>query len=74
MTKEIFTTQEAAEYLGMKETTLRNMVSAKTIPHYKSKGNRTYFDVKDLREYALAIRVPSKKEVASKAELKSVTA
>lgn len=72
MIKEVLTTHEAAEYLGMKETTLRNMVSRKVIPHYKSKGNRTYFDVSELKAYALAVRIPAASEVASKAEVRSL--
>lgn len=72
MTKEVLTLHEAAEYLGLKETTLRNMTQKKAIPHYKSKTNRTYFDLKELRAYALAVRIPSKKEILSKAETRSL--
>lgn len=72
MTKEVLTTHEAAEYLGMKETTLRNMVSKKIIPHYKSKGNRTYFEISELKAYALAVRVPTLSEEQSKAEVRSL--
>lgn len=72
MTKDVLTLHEAAEYLGLKETTLRNMTQKKAIPHYKSKTNRTYFDLKELRAYALAVRVPSKGETLSKAETRSL--
>lgn len=72
MEKEVLTLREAAEYLGMKETTLRNMTQKKAIPHYKSKTNRTYFDIKELRAYALAVRVPLKEEILSKAETRSL--
>lgn len=72
MTKDVLTLHEAAVYLGLKETTLRNMTQKKAIPHYKSKTNRTYFDLKELRAYALAVRVPSKGETLSKAETRSL--
>lgn len=72
MTKDVLTLHEAAEYLGLKETTLRNMTQKKAIPHYKSKTNRTYFDLKELRAYALAVRVPTLAEEQSKAEVRSL--
>lgn len=72
MTKEVLTLREAAEYVGMKETTLRNMVYRKVIPYYKSKGNRTYFEIKELKAYMMAQRVPSLAEEQSKAEVRSL--
>lgn len=72
MTKEVLTLREAAEYVGMKETTLRNMVYRKAISYYKSKGNRTYFDIKELKAYMMAQRVPSLAEEQSKAEVRSL--
>lgn len=72
MTKDVLTVREAAEYTGMKETTLRNLVWRRAIPYYKSKSNRTYFDVKELKAYMLAKRVPSLAEEQSKAEVRSL--
>lgn len=72
MEKEVLTLREAAEYLGMKETSLRNMTHNRSIPYYKAKNNRTYFKLKELRDFALAVRVPLVEETLSKAEVRSL--
>lgn len=72
MTKDVLTLREAAEYTGLKETTLRNMVWRRKITCYKSKSNRTYFALEDLKAYMMAGRVPSLAEEQSKAEVNSL--
>ena len=72
MTKDVLTLREAAEYTGLKETTLRNMVWRKKITCYKSKSKRTYFAIEDLKAYMMAERVPSLAEEQSKVEVRSL--
>lgn len=67
--KEVFTVKEAAEYLGMKEDSLRVLMSRRRIAYYRSVRRRVYFTIEDLRAYALATRVETKEETQTKAEL-----
>lgn len=67
--KEVFTVKEAAEYLGMKEDSLRVLMSRRSIAYYRSVRRRVYFTIEDLRAYALDTRVETKEETQAKAEL-----
>ena len=67
--KEVFTVKEAAEYLGMKEVSLRVLISKRKISYYRSVRRRVYFTIEDLRAYALATRVETKEEIQARAEL-----
>lgn len=50
--KDIYTTQEAAMYLGVKRSYLYELVCKKRIPYYKSRGGElTYFKRKDLEDW-----------------------
>lgn len=71
--KTVFTSQEAADWLGISVNAVRLLVYKKLIPCYKSKGGRrTFFKLEDLEGYALATYVPTDSEVASKAEVRSL--
>lgn len=73
MTKEVFTTKEAAEYLGISQAALRILTNKKRISCYKVKGGiRNYYTLEMLKDYALGTYVPSDAEVASKAEARSL--
>ena len=72
MVKEALTLKEAAEFLGWKESSLRNAMCMKKIPYYKSKTGRTYFKHDELRDFVFAVRVPTLAEEQSKAEVRSL--
>lgn len=72
MTKEVLTTREAAEWLGLDVLSLRNKIHRKEIPHYKGQNGRVYFKLEELRKFVFAVRVPAASEVASKAEVRSL--
>lgn len=44
---EIMSVKEAANFLGLKKSTIYAATSAKTIPHYKSRANNRVFFKKD---------------------------
>lgn len=72
VTKEVLTTAEAAVYLGLSQSSVRTMTCNRALPHYKSQNGKVYFKLDELRAFALAVRVPTKKEVKSKAEVRSL--
>lgn len=67
--KEALTLREAAEYLGIAESSLRTMVRIKEIPYYKTRRRRIYFSINDLRNYVFGTRIVTKAELAAKTEL-----
>lgn len=48
--------QGASEYTGLAPTTLRHLVSAGRIPHYKL-GSRVFFDLDDLKAWIESKRI-----------------
>lgn len=51
--KEVFTSSEAALYLGVSESYLYKLTSSKLIPHYKPNGKLVYFNKNELTEWAM---------------------
>lgn len=72
MEKEALSVREAAEYLGIKETSLRMLMSKHKISFYRTARKRVYFDIKDLRAYVFGTRVCSNAELKAKAEAASL--
>lgn len=66
--KEIFDVHEAAAFIGVSESRLYHLTSAKEIPHYK-KGNSTFFRKSELEEWMTdnSSRVSTRKELNRKA-------
>lgn len=55
---EIMSVKEAANFLGLKKSTIYAATSAKTIPHYKSsKNNRVFFKKDELEAWSLNKKV-----------------
>lgn len=52
-TKRVFTFQEACMYIGVSESMLYKLTSAKEIPHYKPRGKMLYFAKEELDEWLL---------------------
>lgn len=63
--KVIFSTREAAGYLGISLSYLYKLTSAHEIPYYKPRGKLCYFTKKDLDAFMCQLRVPSIRELNS---------
>ena len=48
ITKEMLTTTEVAEYLGVSQSQIYKLTMNMEIPHYKPKGKTIYFDRKKI--------------------------
>ena len=55
-TKEVLTSKEAAEYLGISISQIYRLTSRGIIPHYKPTGKICYFKRDELDEWATAER------------------
>jgi excisionase family DNA binding protein len=56
---------EAAEYMGLRPSTLYKLTSGAEVPHYKPHGKRIYFLKTDLDSWLLQHRVQTMKEIAA---------
>lgn len=52
-TKEVLTTAEVSEYLGLSESYIYKLTASRQIPHYKPNGKLVYFNKKELCEWAM---------------------
>ncbi len=67
-TKCVFTFQEACMYIGVSESMLYKLTSAKEIPHYKPRGKMLYFAKEELDEWLLQNYEPTVDDVARMVE------
>ncbi len=67
-TKRVFTFQEACMYIGVSESMLYKLTSAKEIPHYKPRGKMLYFAKEELDEWLLQNYEPTVDDVARMVE------
>lgn len=65
-------TSEIALLLGISESRVRHLTSAKKIPHYKQ-GNKIYFRKKEIEAWQLQSRVPTDDEIRSRGTTYAVT-
>lgn len=70
--KEVLNTSEIALLLGISESRVRHLMSAKKIPHYKQ-GNKIYFRKKEIEAWQLQSRVPTDDEIRSRGTTYAVT-
>ena len=70
--KEVLNTSEIALLLGISESRVRHLTSAKKIPHYKQ-GNKIYFRKKEIEAWQLQSRVPTDDEIRSRGTTYAVT-
>lgn len=71
--KEIYNTEEACLFLGIKKCYLYELVRKRKIKHFKSAGGKlTYFKRKDLVDWMTAINIPSESELRAKAFLSAL--
>ena len=66
-TKEVLTSDEAAQYLGISKSYLYKMTMKQKIPHYKPMGKMVYFYRKELEQWVLANRISTADEISERA-------
>lgn len=57
MAKDLLTTVEAAEYLGLKKSYLHKLMMKKEIPYYKPHGKLCFFDRNELDQWLRNIHI-----------------
>lgn len=65
--KEILTSDEAAEYLGIAKQTLDRLAMNKDLPYYKPSGKARYFKRSELDAWIEKSRVMTTEEIKMKA-------
>lgn len=71
--KDALTTQEAAQYLGMKVSTLYKKTMHNELPFYSPSGKRLYFKRQELEDWMLQNRQASLEERQAEATLSGLT-
>jgi len=58
-TKKVLTFSEACIYMGVSESLLYKLTSAREVPHYKPRGKMLYFNKEELDEWLMQNNVPT---------------
>ncbi|MCD8236367.1 MAG: helix-turn-helix domain-containing protein [Prevotellaceae bacterium] len=58
-TKKVLTFCEACLYMGVSESLLYKLTSAREVPHYKPRGKMLYFNKEELDQWLLQNNVPT---------------
>lgn len=66
-TKEVLTSDEAAQYMGISKSYLYKLTMRGEIPHYKPMGKMCYFNRLELEQWLQQNRVASSTEIADAA-------
>ena len=66
-TKEVLTSEETAQYLGISKSYLYKLTMKQQIPHYKPMGKMVYFNRKELEEWVLSHRISTTDEISERA-------
>lgn len=61
--KEVLTLDEAAQYTGMKKSSLYKLTSARLLPHSKPNGKYCFFNRKALEEWMMSNPVATTTEL-----------
>jgi excisionase family DNA binding protein len=69
MNKKVLTFNEAADYMGMSKSCLYKMTSKKILPHYKPNGKMIFFDLVEIENYLLSVRVKPQSEIEVEASI-----
>jgi excisionase family DNA binding protein len=67
-TKEVLTSTEAAQYMGISKSYLYKLTMTGAIPCYKPTGKMVYFNRHELEDWLQRNRVSSNDELESKAQ------
>ena len=66
--RTLLTTEEAANYMGIKKSYLHKLMMKKEIPFFKPNGKLCYFDRQDFDKWMRRIRIASNQEIDSQAQ------
>lgn len=66
ITKEMLTTTELAEYLGVSQSQIYKLTMNMEIPHYKPKGKTIYFDRKEIVRWMRSNHCPFERKEPAK--------
>ena len=66
-TKEILTSEEAAQYMGISKSYLYKLTMRQQIPHYKPMGKMCYFNRTELENWLQRNRVSTSEEINDRA-------
>ena len=69
-TKEVLTTHEAAQYMGISKSYLYKLTMRHLIPHFKPMGKMCYFNRMELEQWLQSNRVSTEDEISQKGGLK----
>lgn len=67
-TKEVLTSEEAANYMGVSKSYLYKLTMEKKIPHYKPMGKMVYFNRQELEQWLQANRVATDEDLSQQAQ------
>lgn len=67
-TKEVLTSNEAAQYMGISKSYLYKLTMLGKIPHFKPMGKMCYFNRHELEQWLQSNRVSTNKEISQKAQ------
>jgi excisionase family DNA binding protein len=67
-TKEVLTSDEAAQYMGISKSYLYKLTMKKQIPHYKPLGKMCYFNREELEQWLQSNRVATSVELSQQAQ------
>lgn len=72
-TKKVLTFEEAANYMGVSKSCLYKMTSQKIVPHYKPMGKMIFFELDELENFLLSVRIKPQAEIKENASTYVVT-
>ena len=67
-TKEVLTSKEAAQYMGISLSYLYKLTMGQKIPHYKPMGKMCYFNRLELEKWLQSNRVATEAELNQQAQ------
>lgn len=67
-TKEVLTSDEAAQYMGISKSYLYKLTMRQQIPHFKPMGKMCYFNRLELEGWLQSNRVATAEEISQQAQ------
>lgn len=65
--KEVLTSDEAAQYMGVSKSTLYKWTMGRVVPHYKPQGKLCFFNRLELEKWLQSNRVSTNEELNDEA-------
>lgn len=66
--KEVLTSDEAAQYMGISKSYLYKLTMRQQIPHFKPRGKMCYFNRTELEQWLQSNRISTDSEISQRAE------